>query len=268
MAKKLKRWIFLSLCLCLLFSLTGCGQRKKDEVEVNPETLEGLTSRILDLYNGIPADAAAERAGYEEEELSELSDALSYQGIPMKGNAFQSGFASFKVAEGEMGGIDLTQMGKPVYRVEDKEIICDVSLKGKNGKEARAEFTMNKNYIVTGLSVNVNRSLQEKITNGLLNTILGMGTTFCVLIIVSLAIWLMGLIAQSALKPKAEEKLPVEKVAEQIAQREEALKENREDSGGELIAVLAAAVAAYESGERGVQVSPDAFIVRSVRRRR
>ena len=60
-----------------------------------------------------------------------------------------------------------------------------------------------------------------------------------------------------------------QKAARQIVEREEQSRKQSEDLSDDkaLIAVISAAIAAYESEEGGVPVSPDTFIVRSLRRR-
>ena len=66
----------------------------------------------------------------------------------------------------------------------------------------------------------------------------------------------------------AEKERTTDQVVDQIAAREEQAKSApaaSDDSA--LIAVISAAIAAYESEARGVNVSPDTFVVRSLRRR-
>ena len=93
-----------------------------------------------------------------------------------------------------------------------------------------------------------------------LNTVLGMGTVFVVLIFISFIIYLLGYI------PKLQEKLAnkdkkVEEKKEAPVQAAPAPVAAAEDDA-ELVAVIAAAIAAAEG------TSTDGFVVRSIKRRK
>ena len=101
-------------------------------------------------------------------------------------------------------------------------------------------------------------SLGEMMQRAALNTVMGMGTVFVVLIIISLIISLFGFIGK-AQNRKAKE-APVQAAAE-IPVSEEIPDENLTDDL-ELVAVIAAAIAASED------VSADSLVVRSIRRKK
>lgn len=94
-----------------------------------------------------------------------------------------------------------------------------------------------------------------------INTLIGMGTVFCMLVFISLLIWLLGFVPK-LFSEKKEEKAAVSAagaasvpVAEQIAERETAKADDTE-----LVAVIAAAIAAATG------TSTDSFVVRSIRK--
>lgn len=92
-----------------------------------------------------------------------------------------------------------------------------------------------------------------------INTVIGMGTVFCMLIFISILIWLLGFVPKLFSK-KQEEKTPVPvteapPVVEQITKRETAGTDDKE-----LVAVIAAAIAAATG------TSTDDFVVRSIRK--
>ena len=92
-----------------------------------------------------------------------------------------------------------------------------------------------------------------------LNTLIGMGTVFAVLILISIIIACFGLIPkiQAAFAKKEEApNVPVTPAVVAPAQTVE------EDDDTELVAVIAAAIAAYEGS-----TNTDGFVVRSIRRR-
>ena len=92
-----------------------------------------------------------------------------------------------------------------------------------------------------------------------LNTLLGMGTVFVVLILISLIISLFGYIPKLLdSNKKAPEKAETEVKDNVVAQ----IVENEElNDDLELVAVISAAIAAYEGSG-----STDGFVVRSIRK--
>lgn len=96
----------------------------------------------------------------------------------------------------------------------------------------------------------VSASLGERLANAGINTLIGMGSVFIVLILISLIIYCFKFIGKASDGHKSEKdpvKTPIEK----------------NDAGitPELISVIAAAIAAYEG------TNEENFIVRSIRKR-
>ena len=92
-----------------------------------------------------------------------------------------------------------------------------------------------------------------------MNTILGMGTVFIVLIFISLVIYCFNFIPGNQ-APKQEEKpAPKPKAPKKPAARPAAAKEDLVDDK-ELVAAITAAICAYTG------TSSDGFVVRSIRR--
>lgn len=99
-------------------------------------------------------------------------------------------------------------------------------------------------------------SMSERMGNAGLNTLLGMGTVFCVLIIIMLVIMSFNLFNGSKKKANEDKKTDgVDNAVAQISANEEASDDT------ELVAVIAAAIAAYEGSS-----STDGYVVRSIRR--
>ena len=103
-------------------------------------------------------------------------------------------------------------------------------------------------------------SLGELMSKAALNTLIGMGTVFVVLILISALISAFRIIPvlQDKFRKKPEEKVETAPKAEEAAIEEEAADETDDC---ELVAVIAAAIAASEGA-----ASTDGFVVRSIRR--
>lgn len=87
-----------------------------------------------------------------------------------------------------------------------------------------------------------------------LNTALGIGIVFLMLVLISCIIALLKLVNRSG-KPAPAPKAPVAKAAPVV----------QGDDDTELVAVIAAAICAYEASQ-GNAVSPDSLVVRSIRK--
>ena len=98
----------------------------------------------------------------------------------------------------------------------------------------------------------------EKMADAAGNTLMGMGTVFLVLIFISLLISCFKFVPQ--IMDKLSKKSSVGEKPEVVEEISETVTANEEDDS-ELIAVIAAAIAASE------QTSTDSFVVRSIRRR-
>ena len=103
------------------------------------------------------------------------------------------------------------------------------------------------------MTFDIKYTLGETMKKAGLNTVMGIGTVFCMLIIICLIITCFGLFGTGK---KKESSVSNDAVVTQIAAREE-----QEEDDTELVAVISAAIAAATGA------STDAFVVRSIKRR-
>lgn len=123
--------------------------------------------------------------------------------------------------------------------------------------------------MVLSAAVDVNTSIPQ----ALVNTGIGMGTVFIVLILISFIIYLLGFIPKilyhSEKKPnEAEKKMAKTESAAETAQAASPVVEAEtmtDDS--QLVAVIAAAIAAQMEEDTGVPVSVDGLMIRSIKKR-
>ena len=105
--------------------------------------------------------------------------------------------------------------------------------------------------------IHVAQNMSDMMSKAGMNTLLGMGTVFSVLILIMLLISSFKLLSVfENRKDNKEEKSSVDKAVEQIVAGEEA----QDDT--ELVAVISAAIAAYE----GSSGAGSGYVVRSIRR--
>ena len=142
------------------------------------------------------------------------------------------------------------------------DIIVDINVQGSK-HDAVVEFVIDS---VTGgctsITTNVIYTFGETMEKAVMNTLIGMGTVFMVLIFISLIISCFGFINKTNTKKQASTETAkpasvpaADPVVSQIQEREELSDDT------ELVAVIAAAIAAYEGSG-----STDGFVVRSIRK--
>lgn len=101
----------------------------------------------------------------------------------------------------------------------------------------------------------------------LLNTLIGMGTVFIVLILISVIIFLMKFIPKLFEKKTVAQTQAVQPVKQEV--KEEPVPEQTQTVGAEtqIAAVIMAAIASQMEEETGVPVAADGLIIRSIKKR-
>ena len=107
--------------------------------------------------------------------------------------------------------------------------------------------------------------MMEEITIpvALMHTGVAMATVFSVLILISIVIWLLKFVPK-LFEKKEKAPAPVKTEAPKAAPVAAPAKKTADT---ELVAVIAAAIAASMTEETGVPVSPDGLVIRSIRKR-
>ena len=243
----------ISLLLCALFmilSLAGCsGNNEATTFDTTEE--ESLAEFIITNF------AQMEVADMEEfKSLSEyqLNYTLMTSGLPIDADVFVGMLDSWMAAEVECG--EFISHGD--YEVEVKSSGVVVStLAEYEEREATISLSFGEDERIASLDVSAKFALSEILTKAGLNTLLGMGTVFAVLIFLAFVISLFKYIPVILDKLTKKEKVPMATVP---VKAEPVVEETVTDDL-ELIAVITAAIAAQEG------TSTDGFVVRSIRRR-
>lgn len=269
----------LCISICLL-GLTACEKPKP----VDPEDSASLIGRsqaiityILDedaqTYQGISMSVGKQISGlqYFADEGAEFTEVVLGEvvGLPVEGNGFVSGIDSWEKATAEAGRFVDFKESTIQYGSKGDTFIVDIGAQFEN-RDAIVEFVYKDdlNKTLTSYAVNINYTFGEKMGKAGLNTLLGMGTVFIVLILLSFLISCFNLInkAQTSIenKKKGETKTATAPSPAPVAAPAAASTGSDED---EIAAVISAAIAAYES-ESGISLAESGgYYVRSIRRR-
>ncbi len=255
MKKFLRFLTILGIAACL-FGVSACNSGKSDAGLPLPIEEGRLTDYVDQMVDGI-------RSVVEQGQIEQYaSNSVIYNGL----TAWESCLDDL----GEYAGLtdyDLSYDGE--------EISAQATVDGTEN-DLLLTLTLAGDGTLTGISVSPVRSLGDLMLDALLNTILGMGTVFLVLILI------YGLISSFKFINLFQEKRkkgsgagagtsrgrvsaapapgPVPGTAP--AAQEPAFPGEELSEDGELVAVIAAAIAASEGS-----ADPNAYIVRSIRRR-
>ncbi len=230
-----KLLVILGMITCMA-CLAACGEEEAQSGPISQEQAVQIGTTIVDQMNTIVSQGAIEQyvdqpalyngfLGWE----SALNDIGTYEGV-------SGGSVSF--AEDEVI-IKLDVLGSS--HAADVEIVLDSAL---------------ATYI--GITTNVHYSTGEIMAKAGMNTLIGMGTVFVVLILISLIISCFTFISKFEKRQKKQE-APAPAAAAPVVEQIAAKEELSDDT--ELVAVIAAAIAAYEGA-----ASTDGFVVRSIRK--
>ena len=269
--------LVLGLVMSCLLGLTACGK------EITYNTVEGsrynpdeFTQDFMANYANIFEDRLFEQwylrditpENFEKELYFDIATSQQGGTITYDDDFFEvcrSGYDSWYKAIKDIGFTskdtlaDEVKVTDTTYYINDDDVlVLDATVTGTK-HSALMEMYLNNSGLPTDVGITVNKTTGEKLENAGLNTLLGMGMAFAVLIIISLIISLFPLISGTGRKKKESDKEIAQKAMDntitQIADKEDL------SSDAELVAVIAAAIAAYEGS-----ASTDGFTVRSIRK--
>lgn len=248
----------ISLLICMLTAVlaftTGCGSDKEvmeyDEAYVE-QVAEVILANCVNLDEAAVDDLRNTREFTLEQQLAEMQ-------LPVTPENLISALDAWNAAEEECGAY--IGHGDYTFEADADELTVTTEAEFED-RNATLEFVFDDNLYLDTFTVSAQFSTGEIAKKAALNTLLGMGTVFVVLILISLIISLFKYI------PKIQEKF-----RRKPAQTEEPAAEASpapavqtaaapEADDSELIAVIAAAIAAEGT-------TTDGFVVRSIKRRK
>lgn len=250
---KKKIALFLSV-LSVVMMLGACGAADPTTVDYNGVTYDELYAESVSLGTAL-AGATYEQV---EEEKAYLQTA---EGTELYVDLCEKWLAAMEVSG---NFVDMAENGFTVTK-SGKTLTTDLMLVFED-RDVVFQLVYNyHNMELTGVTINPVYSFGEKMAKAGMNTLISITIVFAVLIVISLLISCFKIFPY--LETKKKEKEAALRAAEQkntvVAQGEtktEVVEEQLTDDT-ELVAVIAAAIAAYEG------TSTDGFVVRSIRRR-
>lgn len=259
MKQNIKRiWLVLCMTVCL-FALSGCSsETAASEAEIDPSvlmTMQQGTQQELEIFNQMTSDEELEKeiATAQKNKSVVFENALkSWQSVKDDLGAFVSSETAV-VTENEDG---YTAKMHAVYENRNMEFAVSVD----------------DAFTITSITFTPEYTTGERMTKAGMNTLMGMGTVFAVLIFISCLIGCFKYINQwetnakkkaadkaAAAAPAVSAPAPAPVQAAPVLEAAEEAEDVSDDT--ELVAVIAAAIAASEG-----KASADGLVVRSIKR--
>jgi len=263
----MKKKLLALLCViaCTL-TMAACGAKEYTDVEKTKlSSAEDMSATLINIAQSYGTEDILTNltSNYAKHETQALLANIYYNAtgysIESELGVFEGLLTTYVQTVSDMNG--LVSVGDCTSEISGKEIVVIYDLKGKEA-DGTFKFTYSNDMFLklTGAEATANLSFKQNMQkagknmgNAGLNTLLGMGTVFSILILISLIISSFNLFKK---KPKKVE-TPVVKEAPAAPVVEELTDDT------ELVAVIMAAINAYESANGG---STDGYVVRSIRR--
>lgn len=253
----------ISVILCVLatsFLFTACGA-SNETVSYDEATIEQATEFLIQYCASTDESTVDQWKALSD---FELEYQLMQSQLPYTPESFLGALEAWPAAVEECG--EYIGHGDFTYEVTADEITVTTEAEFAD-RNAEIQVIYDENARLDSMTVSAEYGTGEILSKAGLNTLLGMGTVFAVLIFISIIISLMKYIPalgeKFRKKPVQTEPATAEK-AETPAPAASATTASAVETvdDAELIAVISAAIAAYEGSG-----SSDGFVVRSIRRR-
>ncbi len=246
-----------------MLGLTACGSTAATSMELpfDEEYLQTVTAALVEDWNGSTPEELTQIAEADTEVLEENIKnyrTMGYLWGCFNADSLKSAYAGYLGSMEELGAFQ-SQDGFEPMEIKGDEVTIVANLTYEN-RTATLSMVFNKRGIIESATLDPTYSTGEILQKAAMNTILGMGTVFIVLIFISLVIYCFNFIPGNQVQkapapaPKPKPKKPVQRPAAKPQ-----TKENLVDDK-ELVAAITAAICAYTG------TSSDGFVVRSIRR--
>lgn len=250
--------------IACVFGLTACGGEvnlTEYEQQKTAYAEQLAVQKVVPIFANLMEEEATKT--FKEYTADELEYMFSSEySLNIDGYGVISGVSSFQNAAKSVGNI--VSIGKATSKIDGDQIVVLVDVEGEK-KNATAEVIISNDMfmVVDSVSLNPSSTISQLMEKAALDTLIGMGTVFVVLILIIFIINCLAFVPKIQAKFSREENdiktESINKTVEQIAKHEE----NVEVSDDlELVAVIAAAIAASQGA-----ASTDGFVVRSIRKR-
>ncbi|MCI8590891.1 MAG: sodium pump decarboxylase subunit gamma [Lachnospiraceae bacterium] len=237
-----KKLLAFLLVVISVMALSACSSTKESaDSDVDPAMQESIKAQVENILNTLNGLSDEDIVNYKD-----VDDSFTVSAV-----------TAYEAVKDELG--TYTSIGD-VEIEEDGDMITATTTAAF--EQATATVTLNidaATYAMQSLSMDVNYTLAQTLQRAGLNTLMGVGIVFVVLVFLSFIISLFRFIGAAADKSMVSHEAP-KPIPPAPVQAPAAQSTPEETDDTELVAVIAAAIAASEN------MSTDSFVVRSIRK--
>ncbi len=258
-----KKLLMCFVILACILGLTACGSEQTANSFITKDEAKEQGEYLCENMGNLQAVLKASNMG--------MADWMTMNGLDPKAfPADIAGMDSWNSASEDFGNFVSVLKDETEVSITDDEAVVDVKIQGDKVYKGDKKRTATVEIVYTeegyeSITVSTDYDMSELMVNAALNTVLGMGTVFAVLILICLIIYCFNFIpkVQTAFsKKKAAKAEKTETETDTAAVAVQPAVEESASDNLELVAVIAAAIAASEGA-----ASADGYVVRSIIRR-
>lgn len=243
-----------------MLCFTACGSSQKaEDTEYNDAAIEQTTEFMIQYCTNADKEMLKEFRNMKE---LTLDFQLIQTGIPVTAESFLGALNAWEAAVDECGEYESHGEFTSEVTNDGYKVSADAKF---SKREATITFIFDEQSYMETMTVDAKYSTKEILAKAGMNTLLGMGTVFVVLIFISFLIARFKIIPTLFGPKKKDEPVSVPAVSAPVSAPEAFALPETDDT--ELIAVIAAAIAAAREEAGMDEASAGGFFVRSIRRR-
>lgn len=273
----MKKFLAIICMVTCIFGLTACGSEEtlsENDIKKQDIAQDLAVSMIAPMYANYYMDEAtaqdfldnctiAEASYYMEQNFAQVASMIGFDKLAFDGEGVKSAVRSFQDAGNKMGKVVSYDKDNVTVKRDKNELTVTVPVVCEKKTGSIEVIYSTKRFLeVKTVSINADMTTAEIGEKAGLNTLLGMGTVFVVLILIMAIIYCFNIFTVIEKKKAAKENSKQSGAPVKAAAPVAAVTEDLTDDL-ELVAVISAAIAASEGA-----VSTDGFVVRSIRRAR
>ncbi|MCD8096676.1 MAG: OadG family protein [Lachnospiraceae bacterium] len=256
MRQKFRKILTVLVLAVTVMGLTACGGSSVSSVSYDQSYLEAVADFLIASWSSMSEEDIAYYASLDEEDAQDLVD---YNSLPFTDESFASAFSVYESNMEDLGNYVSTDSYEITKADEDGATLVTHMTFSEREADLTIEFTSKS--VVDELAIDPEYTLGEIFYKAGMNTILGMGVVFAVLIFISLVIYCFNFIPKIQAKFSKKKPEPAPAAVASAAAPAPAVEEPEAFvDDGELVAAITAAICAYTGS------SEDGFVVRSIRR--
>lgn len=258
-----KKISLISLVLVLILSLAGCGSKAND-TEYDQAAMESYAGMLVQSFSAMTDEDLDSFADMSDLQLGIM---LLQSGLPVESDEFLKMIDAWKAGVAECG--ELEEIGGYEMKTSNSgaTLTADAVFSDRKGK---ISFAFDEKMNMDSLTISATYSMGEILKKAGLNTVLGMGTVFVVLIFIAFIISLfkyIPMLQEKFGKKGMEAAAPAAKTpAPAAAPAANASAAASAEAEMEIAAVITAAIAAAE--EETAKPAVEGFMARSIKRRK